>query len=483
MYKIFDQFFLLTVAILTIQSCTLKSVTPSIITQEIPTPAVPTSDIQIPVEIDLQPLLTYANANTDWVIRNPEFPGFASFGGCDGPRANYDVNRDFLTGSILGNNFQIGTTAAYGIAGDYCTECVWETCIHPRLPFSCGTNGEAKRRVKIGFSTSLELTPEYGLKTQTTLSEISPLDPCELTFLKMNMTSEVMNAMRPSLEEGARYIDEQAKLTSFKSMADDAWKQMWTPMEIEGYGYLSLNPSDISVSALSGSGLNLKFNIGIQANPIFSVSKEKERAIPNLPPLKTNNTSQAGFTFHLPIVSSYEEITTKLATYFNQKEFLSEDKKQGIYIHNIQLSGKGNSTLVLEMNCNLKFGIKKFKNAKLIFTMKPQFNAETQTLELSEVSLQTDKKHVLLNAGTELFQKMICEKIKEAGKTDFKPLINENKQALNQQLNQKINEQTTLQGEVQEIKITGLFPTSDTLIIHTQATGKLNVKMSNYSFN
>ena len=473
---------LLLLGFLFITSCKLQSELPKIITEEIPVPQLESSVIEIPVEVNLQPIINFANSKTDKVIRNPEYPNFATFEGVEGPRASYDVTRDALTGSMQGNMFKVGTTAAYGIAGDYCSEIVWGKCIHPRIPFSCGTNGEAKRKVRIGFSSKVEITSSYGLKTQTVVSEVTPIDPCQMTFLKIDMTNKVMDAIRPSLIECAKFIDEQSKATSFKSLAQDAWKQLWTPIEIEGYGFLCINPNEISVSQLNGQGQKLKFNIGLRANPKFTLTKDSTLKNPALPSLKTNAKTNSEFVFNMPIISSYTDLTNHLKKNFNEKTFKSEDGKQTVLIHDLSIVGKGNSTIVLEMNCDLKLGLKKFKNATLIFTMKPFYDSKNQMLELRDVQLQSDKKHLLLQAGTELFQKVIAKKIQEYGKTDFKPILESNKKSISDQLHKQLDKNTTLNGQVNNLKILGVYPSENNLIIHTQAIGVLNLKMSDYSF-
>jgi hypothetical protein len=483
MKKTFDQVFMILITVMsTLSACKIQSNVPHVITSEIPRPPIATSQIQIPVEINLQPIITYANAKTDWVIRNSEFPNFASFGGCDGPQANYDVSRDFLVGKMVGNQFQISTVASYGIAGNYCSECLWGNCIHPRLPFSCGTNGESKRRVRVGFTSSLSLTPDYGLLTQTSVSELTPLDPCQLTFLKIDMTQEVMNAIRPSLVDGAKYMDEQAKQTQFKPQVQEAWKQLWTPLKIDGYGYLSLNPTAISVSELSGDHLTLRFNIGIEANPIFK-SQEEAADVPPLPPLKTQANPKSEFVFNLPIETDYSSLNQTLNQNFKGKLFESDDKKQNLVVHEIGVSGLGNSTVVVSMQCDLKMGIKKFKNATLYFTMTPIFEESTQKLRLTQVKLEADKGHLLLKAGTDLFQKTICAKIEEAGDIDLKSILDSNKASLSQQLNTKLSDGINMQGQIHELKILGIFPNENQLIIHTQATGKLSIRMENYSLD
>ena len=455
---------------------------PKITAENIIIPEIEASTIQIPVELNIQPIINFANAKTDKVIRNPEYPNFSTFEGVEGPRANYDVLIGTLTGSIQGNMFSVGTTAAYGIAGDYCSEIVWGKCIHPRVSFSCGTNGEAKRKVKIGFTTKVELNSEYGLKTKTTVSELTPIDACEMTFLKIDMTNKVMDAMRPSLNDCAKFIDEQSKSTNFKSIALEAWKQLWTPIEIEGYGFLNINPKEISVSNLNGAGQIAKFEIGLKATPKFTITKDSTIKTPPLPSLKTNSKSNGDFVFNLPIIFSYTELTNTLTKNLKDKTFQSDDGKQTITIHQISISGKGNSIIVLEMNCDLKMGIKKFKNATLYFTMKPMLDSKSQLLEISNVKLASDKKHLLLQAGTELFQKTIAQKIQEFGKTDLKPLLNSNKKSISEQLHKKLDNNAELSGQVTDLIITGIYPTESNFIIHTQAKGKLSLKMRDYSF-
>ena len=134
------------------------------------------------------------------------------------------------------------------------------------------------------------------------------------------------------------------------------------------------------------------------------------------------------------------------------------------------------------MNGDLKFGLKKFKNAKLYFTMKPQLNTSTQTLELSNVRLEADKKHLLIQTGTELFQKTIAQKIQEYGKTDLKPLLESNKKIITKSLYKKLDNNAVLSGEVTNLIVTGIYPSSTTLVIHTKAIGQLKLKMSDYSF-
>ena len=115
--------------------------------------------------------------------------------------------------------------------------------------------------------------------------------------------------------------------------------------------------------------------------------------------------------------------------------------------------------------------------------MTPAFNEASQIVELQNVKLESDRGHLLLKTGMDLFQKTICSKIQEAGKIELKPILESNKLSLSQQLNKNLTDGISMQGTIDNLKITGIYPTSNQLIIHAQATGKLAVRFDNYSLD
>jgi hypothetical protein len=100
------------------------------------------------------------------------------------------------------------------------------------------------------------MNENYQLVTSTSLSKLNPLDPCEMTFLKIDMTGEIMKAMQPALSDVCKYIDQQCLQVDFKSYANETWKQLNSQMEVPGYGYLTFNASNFKLGPMYSSSSN-----------------------------------------------------------------------------------------------------------------------------------------------------------------------------------------------------------------------------------
>jgi hypothetical protein len=446
-----------------------------------PPPAI--SHINIPINISIDPILKFANESSSPIIRNPEWPNYASFGACDGPQAKYDVFRENLNGYVVGNKFVVGTKAWYGIEGNYCTNCVWGSCVHPRIPFSCGSGNETKRRVEIEFSTLLTMNENYQLVTSTSLSKLNPLDPCEMTFLKIDMTGEIMKAMQPALFDVCKYIDQQCLQVDFKSYANETWKQLNSQMEVPGYGYLTFNASNFKLGPMYGYGNILQVNLCIDATPILSLDKKENVIIPPLPALNVQNELTSGFLIEMPIKSSYESLSTKVNEMAVGSSFVSEDKTKSITVKNLELSGLGNQKIQVEVLCDLKVGFKKYKNCKFFLALTPSIDPSTNKMTISSIDIDSKSRHVLMNVGVDVFQTKLTQTIQNACNIDLTPTLKSAKTEIEKQLNSELMPGVKMKGLLDNFQITGFYPTQKELQITVALNGNLQIDVVNYSTN
>ena len=470
--------------VLSLASCKLTAPLPEMTEIEIPSsPPQGISHINIPVNISIEPILKFANESSSPIIRNPEWPNFTSFGACDGPQAKYDVFRENLNGYVVGNKFVVGTKAWYGIEGNYCTGCVWGTCVHPRIPFSCGSGNETKRRVEIEFSSTLSMNQNYQLITSTSLSKLNPMDPCELTFLKLDMTEEIMKAIRPPLYDVCKFIDQQCLLMDFKSYANEAWKQLNSQIEIPGYGYLSFNASNFKLGPMYGYGNILQVNLGIDATPVMSLDKNESSVIPPLPPLNIQDALASGFIIEMPIKSSYESLSTKVNEMTAGSTFASEDNKKSITVKSLALAGLGNQKIQVEVLCDMKVGFKKYKNCKFFLALTPSIDPSTNKMSVSAIEVDSKSKHVLMNAGVDVFQTKLTETIQSACNFDLTPTLQSAKNEIEKQLNSELMPGVNLKGLLNNLQITGFYPTQKELQITVALNGNLQIDVVNFSTN
>jgi len=477
-------FLLLAVLASLLQSCKITAPLPEMTEIEIPvSPPQGVSHINIPVNISIDPILKFANESSSQIIRNPEWPNYASFGTCDGPQAKYDVFRENLNGYVVGNKFVVGTKAWYGIEGNYCTNCVWGSCVHPRIPFSCGSGKETKRRVEIEFASALSMNENYQLITSTSLTKLNPMDPCELTFLKIDMTGEIMKAMKPALLDVCNYIDQQCLLLDFKSYAKEAWNQLNSQMEIPGYGYLTFNASNFKLGPMYGYGNILQVNLGIDATPVMSLDKNENGIVPPLPPLNIQNELASGFLISMPIKSSYESLSNKVNEIAAGNTFESDDKTKSITVNQLALSGLGNQKIQVEVLCDLKVGIKKYKKCTFFLALTPSIDPTTNKMSVSSIEIDSKSRHVLMNVGVDIFQTKLTQTIQSACNVDLTPTLQSAKTEIEKQLNGELMPGVNLKGLLNSLHITGFYPTQKELQITVALNGNIQIDVVNYSTN
>ena len=475
--------FIYVLLILSIVGCKVEAPLPEVVSVSIPeVKSTKISKLDIPISISIDPIIQFANSSSDAIIRNPEWPNFSSFGTCEGPQARYEVDRGNLKGYISGNQFVIGTTAAYSIEGNYCTNCVWGNCVHPRIPFSCGANGELKRRIQIEFTTNMAMDGDYKLLTSTYVSKLQPIDPCNMTFLNIDMTNEVLKAMRPALDEVAKYVDQQTATTNVKSFAQQAWDQLNKEMPIDGYGYLRFNPIGFRLGPIQGFGNTIQVSLGLDALPEFSLDSKGNRTSP-LPGLAMNDGTQNGFEIHLPILANYTSITTKANEFVANKTFASDDGKKNILIQEVIVEGIGNKQLQVTVKGDIKSGWKHYKNCVFYFTGTPVFEASTNKISISDLKLDSESNHMLMKMGISLFQSKLSSTLQQAMQFDLTQNLVDMKTQLERQLNMPLMDGVNLQGHVVQLAIEGIYPEQNELQIQTVLIGDLKLNVVNFPMN
>ena len=53
----------------------------------------------------------------------------------------------------------------------------------------------------------MELTSNYRIKSTTSFTEFTPIDPCRVTFAQININDVLMSQIRPELGNLAKMID------------------------------------------------------------------------------------------------------------------------------------------------------------------------------------------------------------------------------------------------------------------------------------
>jgi hypothetical protein len=141
------------------------------------------------------------------------------------------------------------------------------------------------------------------------------------------------------------------------------------------------------------------------------------------------------------------------------------------------LYGMANENLVI------KVSFEGSEKGIFYLTGKPVFDPITKIIELSDLDFDIKSKNTLLKTAAWLFNKRIVNELKKYSRFDLTSYINTALISINQQLNKEWMKGIQSNGRMDEIKIVNFYPLREHLIVRSNCSGTLSVKVDAGSFS
>ncbi|HEX2120999.1 MAG TPA: DUF4403 family protein, partial [Thermoanaerobaculia bacterium] len=228
------------------------------------------STIVVPIRASLAPLVPEIEARvpnraTDTVRER-------------GIDVRYEVARDPIRLAMRGGGLHATTKVRYAL----------EAC-RGRFPcVSCGF-AEARREADITLHTKLAWDASWRLRSTTTLLPVHYAKPCEVTWFGIDVTRRfVAPVVEEQLTAAARIIDRNTpSLTAIRPHAEQIWTSLQTPVELAPRTWLVLEPSEVALTPISGSGAIVTSTLAMRALTRVVVGPKPVVARKPLPALKS----------------------------------------------------------------------------------------------------------------------------------------------------------------------------------------------------
>lgn len=244
-------------------------------------PALPPTVVDLPLLIDLNTAVDlmenelprrFGNAEKRIRIPGKKRGAFA-----------YEIRRSPFEIKVQGDTFQIAATIHYQGRGWY------NPPIGPEVGGSCGTTGK-RPRARVVISIRPEINRDWQLVAQPKLSYLGPLtkterDQCEVTFLKIDVTGQVLDAARRALRSQLPKLAATLKTMDIRSEVEKVWNAIQKPIRLADSVWLMLRPEGVRLGRLSGTREMLGGTIGIQARPKIETGAKPTVALVPLPAL------------------------------------------------------------------------------------------------------------------------------------------------------------------------------------------------------
>ena len=434
--------------------------------------SLPESEVNIPIQVNLKPIYTMAEKTVDTVFTSPNWPNGWVQDECD-TRYKYTFRRGPLQMKTAGTTLLLGFTGYYRIIGST-RVCVNGTALSPWTPSCrCGYN-EGERRVTVSFQNSVSVLPDLKAKLSIKRLEPQAIDKCNVCFWGQDITTDVLNGLKEELDDAKTDMERNFGSYDLRPKFQQVWDQLNKVYNLYGLGWLQINPSKIRITNLFARNDSLSIYVGLSAKPLISFEKPQEHltVVPNI----TDFSDRSGFNIFLDAVLNYDSLSNIVSSQLKDKRFDLTSSKY-IIVKDCMLYGMDNENLVIKV---------RFEGSeKGIFylTGKPVFDASTKIIELKDLDFDIKSKNTLLKTAAWLFSKRIVNELKKYSRFGLSTYISTAITSINQQLNREWVKGIQSNGKMDEIKIINFYPLREHLVVRSNCSGTLSVKVDAASFS
>jgi len=197
--------------------------------------------------------------------------------------------------------------------------------------------------------------------------------------------------------------------------------------------------------------------------------------LPSLGPVSRHQ----GFSIFLDAMLNYDSLSNILNKHVANKEFdfSKGPVKKKFIIQDCRLYGTGSEKLIIKVNFSGT------DNGTFYLTGKPVYDKQTHILEIKDIDFDIKSKDALLKTSEWLFSRRIINEISRNTRFDLNTYIDSAKTTVNQQLNHEWVKGIRSAGQINDIQLIGIYPLSQSLVIRSNCSGDLSVKMESIDFS
>ena len=427
-------------------------------------PEQPVSIVKVPVKIDLAPYFKESDDAVPTEFSGGDHP-------CDGVAFDYYFKRKPIKFKGTGDNLEYSVDGSYWMKMSYCPQCIsvfgsTPECITSRVRFSCGI-GEPMRKMRVAFQSKIGVAPEYRLTSSTQLKEVKALSPCKVTLFRFDATGTLEKEVKKALKSVEKDIDKAIEEIDLKPDMQITWDAIEAPIDLEGYGYMFLNPRTVGMSDIRYIGDTAYVDAYLQAYPEVRLDTVGFRPTP-LPNL-SDITADDGFDVKMDITAQYDSLSTILTRDIKGME--TEVGGNKVIFGDVAVHGAADHRLHIKVDFSGK------KSGTIYLTGTPEFDAEKQHISFPDLEFDVKTKSALLKSAKWLFDKKITNMIRDAANMDLEEYLEEFKVTIDESLNGEVDTGVWMTGAVENIHIDFIYPREDALFMRVSSTGTLGIKM------
>ena len=431
------------------------------------------STIVIPIRASLAPLLPQLEsqvpksmAKTDAYELDPK----KQFG------MKYRVLRDPIALNVLGSGIHAMTTVHYSLEGcrrtqkPFSTEVVMWPCV------SCGF-GEPMRDAWISLSSHLEWDANWRLRSVTRAQPVDfSSNRCQVTFANIDITDwRIGPIVNEQLRQAVKTIDANTpKLTSIRPAAQQVWSALQSPIAIGPRTWLVMEPVDVALGPIAGSGLSLTSVLTLRARTRVVVGERPPAAPKPLPALRVAQAANGGIRIPFDVELPYGEANRLITENFAKQTY------EGVFVDSIHLGPAANGRVSIELNVNYRASFLKRYSGLVYLEGTPLFDPASRTVSLQSLdySLDPRRKNPFIRIADRVAHDKLRSSLARSAHWSVAPQLDSVRDEITRAVTRPLAPGVMMRGRVDAVEPGTLVLDANGIVLHALATGSAEVEVS-----
>jgi len=431
-----------------------------------PPPPSELSTIIIPIHASLAPLLPELEKQIPKTLQSRGYQ-------IDAARhvaIKYEVARGPAGINMIGAGLHASATVRYAVeACPYVNGAIRNACV------SCGF-GEPMRDVAISVQSRLDWGEGWTLRSRTAIQPLEFGRRC--TFAGIDVTDVIL---RPMLEEqltgAAKMIDAQTpRLASLKPEAQQIWTALQQPYPIAVNTWLVLDPAEVALTPIHGSGLNVASTIELRARTRVVVGAKPAGAPKPLPPLRIANSTDRGIRVPFDVELPYAEASRVVTEQFGRRAY-NIGGGATLAVDSIRLSAGRNGKANIEASIQYRGGGLRHYDGLVYLEGVPSFDGGNVVVSDIEYSLDPKRHNPFLRVANRMAHDQVREQLRAGARWPVGESIATMKKDIERGITRKLASNVLLRGHVESIQPVSVTVRPEGFTIRAVAVGDAEVEV------
>lgn len=440
-----------------------------------PPPPAELSTIVIPIRTSLAPLLPQLEAQVPIRLEKLdqyELDPQKQFG------MKYRVVRDPIALNVIGSGIHAMTTVHYSLEGcrrtqkPFTQEIVMWPCI------SCGF-GEPMRAAWISLSSHLDWDANWRLRSTTRAQPVDfSSNRCQVTFANIDITDwRIAPIVNDQLRAAVQTIDANTpKLTNIRPIAEQVWSSLQAPVLIAPRTWLVMDPADVALGPISGSGLSLTSMLTLRARTRVVVGERPPVTPRPLPALRVAQAPNGGIRVPFDIEVPYDEANRLMMENFANRTY------DGVAVRSIRISASpaADGRVSIEIDVNYHASFLRHYAGLVYLEATPVFDPATRTLTLQNLdySLDPHRRNPFLRIADRVAHDQLRATLANAAHWSVAPQIDALRNEIARAVTRPLAPGVMMRGRVDAIEPGTVVLDPNGILLHVLATGSAEVEIS-----